>query len=99
MQDPDLIELFVKPLNELGARYLVSGSVAAMLYGEPRLTHDIDLLVFLRTEHIQQLSKTYPSPEFYVPPTETIFSEASRDRGSFKVMNSTGGRFETKDNT
>ena len=33
MQDPDLIELFVKPLNALGARYLISGSVAAMLYG------------------------------------------------------------------
>ena len=41
MQDPDLIELFVKPLNALGARYLISGSVAAMLYGEPRAAVEI----------------------------------------------------------
>jgi hypothetical protein len=86
MQDPDLIELFVKPLNELGARYIVSGSVAAMLYGEPRVTHDIDLVVFLRSEQIEQLPKVYPPPEFYVPPLDTIIAEAARDRGSFNVI-------------
>ena len=32
MLEPDLIQLFVQPLNEIGVRYLVSGSVAAMLY-------------------------------------------------------------------
>jgi hypothetical protein len=91
MQDPDLIELFVKPLDKLGARYLVSGSVAAMLYGEPRVTHDIDLLVFLRHEQIQELSKIYPPPEFYVPPTESIFAETTRERGSFNVIHADSG--------
>jgi hypothetical protein len=52
MPEPDLIELFVRPLNDLGIRYLVSGSVAAMLYGEPRVTHDIDLVVFPRHNDI-----------------------------------------------
>lgn len=66
MHDPDLIELFAKPLNDLGVRYLVSGSVAAMLYGEPRVTHDIDLVVFLRMDQIPQLAKVYPAGEFYV---------------------------------
>jgi len=42
MLEPDLIELFARPLNQAGIRYFVSGSVAAMLYGEPRVTHDID---------------------------------------------------------
>src|SRR5437868_6576297 len=42
MPEPDLIELFVHPLSVLGVRYLVTGSVAAMLYGEPRVTHDVD---------------------------------------------------------
>jgi len=82
MQDPDLIELSVKPLNDLGARYLVSGSVAAMLYGEPRVTHDIDLVVFLRTEQIQQLAGAYPTPEFYVPPIDTIRARRSRNQRS-----------------
>lgn len=37
MPEPDLIALFVRPLNDLGVRYLVGGSVAAMLFGEPRM--------------------------------------------------------------
>lgn len=36
MLEPDLIELFVGPLQSAGIRYFISGSVAAMLYGEPR---------------------------------------------------------------
>jgi hypothetical protein len=45
MPEPDLIALFAQPLNQAGIRYLIGGSVAAMLYGEPRVTHDIDLTV------------------------------------------------------
>ena len=45
MPDPDLLELFVARLDAIGVRYLVTGSIAATLYGEPRATHDIDLVV------------------------------------------------------
>lgn len=47
MPEPELSLLLVCPLNQLGVRYVISGSVAAMLYGEPRLTHDVDFVVFL----------------------------------------------------
>lgn len=47
MPEPELCLLLVCPLNQLGVRYVISGSVAAMLYGEPRLTHDVDFVVFL----------------------------------------------------
>ena len=39
MPEPELSLLFIRPLNRLCVRYLVSESVAAILYGEPRLTH------------------------------------------------------------
>jgi hypothetical protein len=48
MRDPDLLTLFVHPLGALGIRYMVSGSVAVTVFGSPRLTHDVDLVVFLR---------------------------------------------------
>ena len=51
MPEPDLIELFVARLGEIGAHYLVTGSVAATLYGEPRVTHDIELVVELSATH------------------------------------------------
>ena len=47
MAVPDLVSLFVLPLEALGIRYMVTGSVAAMGYGEPRLTNDVDVVVDL----------------------------------------------------
>ncbi len=87
MPEPDLIALFVGPLGAAGIRYLVSGSVEAMLYGEPRVTHDIDLIVFLRSSDIAKLPRLYPPPEFYVPAADVIATEVARQRhGCFNVI-------------
>ena len=92
MPEADLIELFVRPLHELEIRYLVSGSVAAMLYGEPRVTHDIDLIIYLRDEHLAQLPGAFPAAEFYLPPAEVIAVEMVRERhGHFNVIHSGTG--------
>lgn len=92
MPERDLIELFVQPLNQLGIRYLVSGSVAAMLYGEPRVTHDIDFVVFLRLDDALRLAAVFPSPEFYVPPSEVMAAEISRERrGHFNIIHTGSG--------
>ncbi len=92
MPEPDLIELFVRPLDQLQFRYLVTGSVAAMLYGEPRVTHDVDLIVFLRAIDIPKLPVAYPLPEFYVPPAEVIAVEVARERkGQFNVIHMASG--------
>jgi hypothetical protein len=45
MQEAELFLVCIRPLNELEISYMVTGSVAAMLYGEPRLTHDVDLVL------------------------------------------------------
>ena len=42
MQDPELFQIFIRPLNLLNIKYMVTGSVASIVYGEARLTHDID---------------------------------------------------------
>ena len=87
MPEPELFLLFVRPLNRAGIRYVVTGSVAAIFYGEPRLTHDVDFIVFLSEADIQALAKTFPSPDFYVPPSETISAEARREqRGHFNII-------------
>ncbi len=92
MPEPDLIELFVWPLERLEFRYLLTGSVAAMLYGEPRLTIDIDLVVFFRADDIARLSEAYPTSDFYVPPPEVISAEAARERkGQFNILHVASG--------
>lgn len=92
MPEPDLIELFVRPLERLQFRYIITGSVAAMLYGEPRLTNDIDFVVFLRTADISRLPEAYPSPDFYLPPENIITAEVMREeKGQFNVIHPASG--------
>jgi hypothetical protein len=92
MPEPDLIELFVARFGEIGAHYLVTGSVAATLYGEPRATHDIDLVVELSTAHCDALPGIFPAGEFYLPPPEVIRQESQREnRGHFNIIHHASG--------
>jgi hypothetical protein len=92
MPEPELSLLFLRPLNRLGVKYVISGSVAAILYGEPRLTHDVDFVVFLRGEDVARLRVAFPSPEFYLPPPEVIHGELAREqRGQFNVIHADTG--------
>ncbi|MCI0744645.1 MAG: hypothetical protein L0Y58_04485 [Verrucomicrobia subdivision 3 bacterium] len=87
MPAPDLFLVFVRPLNRAGIRYAVTGSVAAIFYGQPRVTHDVDFVVFLSDSDIEALRRVFPNDQFYVPPSETIVAERQREqRGHFNVI-------------
>jgi hypothetical protein len=43
----ELLRYLVEVLDGLGLPYMVGGSHAAMYYGEPRLTRDVDIVVAL----------------------------------------------------
>ena len=85
---PDnLFLLFTRKFDELGSPYMVSGSVAAMIYGEPRLTHDVDLIAYLDQRAAIRLPQIFPHPEFYCPPAEIVAVEIARDfRGHFNIL-------------
>jgi hypothetical protein len=92
MPEPDLIELFVARLGEIGVPYLVTGSVAATLYGEPRATHDVDLVVELSAAHRDALPEIFSIEEFYLPPPEVIRQESEREnRGHFNIIHHASG--------
>jgi hypothetical protein len=87
MPEVELFLLFVRPLQLAGIRYIVTGSVASIFYGEPRLTLDVDLVVFLNDKDIARLAEIFPSSDFYLPPPEIIAAEARREmRGHFNIL-------------
>lgn len=83
----NLFLLFTSRLEQLGAPYMVSGSVAAMFYGEPRLTHDVDIIIDLDHRSALQLPALFGPSEFYCPPPEVITVERMRHtRGHFNII-------------
>jgi hypothetical protein len=70
---------------------MVGGSVAAIFYGEPRLTHDVDLIVTLSARDISRLPAMFPDRDFYVPPPEAIAEEIGREGGHFNLIHHATG--------
>lgn len=44
MQQKELLVKVTRILQDLGVEYMITGSYASSFQGQPRLTHDIDLL-------------------------------------------------------
>jgi hypothetical protein len=87
MQEHDLIQVFTGRLKKLSVPYMVTGAVAATIYGEPRLTHDIDLVIDLKLNDIEKFAEAFPLEEFYCPPLEVIRLETGRyQRGHFNLI-------------
>lgn len=89
MEQFDLRAYLISTLERLGLEYFVTGSVAAMYYGEPRFTNDIDVVVILSEESIAKFCAQFPSPEFYV--SEEAAKQAARNRTQFNIIHPDSG--------
>jgi hypothetical protein len=87
MPAPSPLAPFLEPLERLGLPYCVTGSVAASVYGEPRLTADIDVVLLLELRDVTRLRSAFGDTDYYVPPDETLRLESSRvARGMFNLI-------------
>ena len=85
----ELLALVVEIFERLHVSYLVTGSVASMAYGEPRLTNDIDVVAEIREEHILGLLAAFPADTFYL--SEDAIREAIRSQGQFNIIHPGSG--------
>ena len=94
MPDPDelpgpieLAVTFTGTLERLGIQYLVGGSLASSVHGEPRSTNDIDVVAELAPMHIGPFIDAV-SPEYYV--SEDAVREAVASGTSFNIIHLAG---------
>lgn len=89
MELHEFLQRVVETLERLRVSYLVTGSVASMAYGEPRLTNDIDVVAEIDEGHIGGLVAAFPHEEFYI--SEEMIRQAIRQRGQFNVIHPASG--------
>jgi hypothetical protein len=92
MQELNLFKIFTARLTELKLNYFITGSIASIIYGEPRLTHDIDIVLEITLNDIDSFIAAFPKEQFYVPPKEIIKNELLRtERGHFNLIHHESG--------
>lgn len=73
---------FTDPLERSGIPYAIVGSVAASVYGEPRATNDVDIVIHIEAREFRKIAEAFPAADYYVPPDEVLLAELSRSHGA-----------------
>jgi hypothetical protein len=89
MEPSELLQRFVRVVDELQIRYRVVGSVASATYGELRFTNDIDIVVDLQLEQADRFCAFFPAEDFYCYHDAVV--EAVRQRGQFNIIHYESG--------
>ncbi len=85
----ELLELVVRTFARLGIPYVVTGSVASMAYGEPRLTNDIDVVAGIQLAHVQDLLAAFSAETFYL--SEDAIHAAVEHQSQFNIIHPASG--------
>ncbi len=89
MEQAELLRRVIEILEEQGITYLLVGSLASGVYGEPRLTHDIDVVVELGADQVTRFCDAFPEAEYYV--SRQAAREAVARAGQFNVIHPASG--------
>lgn len=85
----DFFKYVIDILDDLQIPYMVVGGFAAIFYGEPRFTMDVDIVVDMQVQHIQSFVQAFPIPEYYA--SEEGIRDSLLRRYPFNVIHSSTG--------
>lgn len=89
MEQSDLLKLAVENLRRLDIPYAIVGSFASSVWGESRLTQDIDIVIDVSPAQVDALCDAFPEPDFYV--NRATAEEAVRLGRPFNVIHPSSG--------
>lgn len=89
MSQPGLLKKAAQAFRELDAPFMLTGSLASSLQGEPRATHDVDVVVSITTAQIEGLLLAFPAPVFYL--SRDAVEEAIAQGTMFNVLDTSEG--------
>lgn len=81
--EPAFLEDVIDRLERLGLAYAVTGSIASNLWGTPRLTHDVDIVVVLPDADVARVVAAF-ADDYYV--SEAAARDAARRSAMFNIV-------------
>jgi hypothetical protein len=89
MSQQELVKRVLEALEQAGIQYMVTGSIASSLQGEPRSTHDIDIVVSPQETAAGKLLQAFPAPDYYLDRASIM--DAIGSRTSFNLIDVRSG--------
>jgi len=85
----DLLIETVEALDRAGVGYVLTGSLVSSLQGEPRLTHDVDVVIEVDVRAVDSLAAAFGAPRYFFDGMAA--REALSSLGMFNVLDTTTG--------
>lgn len=89
MSQQELLRRVIEVLEQCGIEYMLTGSVASSLQGEPRSTHDVDVVVAMGLSHVGPLLAAFPPPDYYL--SESSVKGAISSQSMFNLLSTREG--------
>ncbi len=89
MSQTDLLIETVEALEGAGVGYMLTGSLVSSLQGEPRATHDVDLVIEVDVRAVDSLARAFGAPRYFFDGIAA--REALSQLGMFNLLDTTTG--------
>ncbi len=89
MEQTDLLRYALDTLERLAVPHMLVGSFASTIFGEPRFTHDIDIVLELPPAKIAEFCEAFEPPTFYL--NEQAVRDAVKSAFQFNVLHTNSG--------
>lgn len=89
MSQPALLIKVIRILNTRPVPYMLTGSIVSSIQGEPRSTHDIDIVISIDIADARFIAEAFPEEEFYCD-SESI-RDAILHKSMFNIIDLTEG--------
>jgi len=84
-----LLREVVEFLNRTHTPYMLTGSIVSSFQGEPRSTHDIDMMILFDKGNVYSLLNAFPPPTYYID--KDMVLEGIQSKKMFKLLNTMTG--------
>jgi len=82
-EELEVLKMVCQRLEKSSIPYMITGSIASNLYAVPRMTRDIDIVIHIKKEDAEQITKIFKQ-DFYVD--RDSIEEAVEKHGMFNII-------------